>query len=150
MLVYKTTLDKNGDLVLEKKQKIKNLSICFLQTNPFEWCDFIRKDTAKMNKKFVNNFLKDNKINIKNIQEIIKWFPFYYTTYLLEISNSIYELGIEAFKQQLKELFISRNMPETLINRIPDTLDEKTNVKTISEVFYPYIELNYPIIHLDD
>lgn len=150
MLVYKTALDKNGNLILEKKQKVKNLSVCFLQSNPFDWCELIRKDTAELNKKFVNNFLKDNKINIKNLENIVKWFPFYYTTFLLEISNSIYNLGAENFKQQLKNIFLSRNIPDTLVDRIPDNLDENTDVKIISEVFFPYIDLNYPIMFLEE
>lgn len=150
MLVYKTALDKNGNLILKKKQKVKNLSVCFLQSNPFDWCELIRKDTAELNKKFVNNFLKDNKINIKNLENIVKWFPFYYTTFLLEISNSIYNLGAENFKQQLKNIFLSRNIPDTLVDRIPDNLDENTDVKIISEVFFPYIDLNYPIMFLEE
>lgn len=150
MLVYKTALDKNGNLILEKKQKVRNLSVCFLQSNPFGWCELIRKDTAELNKKFVNNFLKDNKINIKNLENIVKWFPFYYTTFLLEVSNSIYNLGTENFKQQLKRIFLSRNIPDTLVDGIPDTLDENTDVKIISEVFFPYIDLNYPIMFLEE
>lgn len=137
-IVYHTKLDKNGDLTFDRGdfEVHKMFTVVCLNKDPFKWCDIVRKDTDNLNKDFVKKFLDDNGLAFDKLSKLSEWFPFYYTTFLLESANCISLYDYDTLKDNLKlsfdELFGKGKMT-AVVDTLPDGIDKDTTVGKLSD-----------------
>lgn len=150
--IIKTRIDENGNLALASKEKVKTLSIIRLNEDPVRWSAILTKDTG-MDKDFVEAFLRDNGLSYSNIAKLAKWFPFYYTTFLMEIANAVKELGISEVKQKIAEDLDDSGLHikglEQIISSIPDNIDKNTKVGVLSDCFNKLTSIDSMLAVLD-
>lgn len=150
--ILTTKLDKNGDLFFDKTIEKNNLKIITLYSDPFQWSDIIKKDTGNIDLNFVKKFIKDINIDFKSMTEVLSWYPFYYTAFLLELSNVIKELGIINLKNFLKDTKVKLlgrdcfTFDEDLLNMIPDDITNKTKIEKLSDIFNGFTNIEYMLI----
>lgn len=149
MNIIKTKLNDKGDLVLDKVVSTKTFSILTLTLNPFQWHDFIKKDTNNFDEKFVQKFLKDVGISFSKLRAAYDWVPYYYVTFLMELSNSIKELGIGSFKENLRNYVFPKQLnfkfDDKMLDLIPETINEKTKIAALSDIFNPFTNVDFMI-----
>lgn len=148
MNLIKTALDENGNLIRAKDLVIKQLKVITLLDDPFEWVETVKKDTNNYDKAFIKKFFKDLKLDFDSMSDQADWLPYYYTAYIMELSNVIRELGIKKFKDSLldKEMTIGNVnfiFSKKILDTIPDNLNEKTTVEKISDIFNGFINVQY-------
>lgn len=144
MCIIQTVLDKDGNLRKKKAVDYKEIKILTLTQNPFFWTDILKKDTDNLNESFVKNILESNEISFEELKRNGWWYPFYYLTFLMEISRIIEEKGVESLKSFLKKVVKSKS----IVDDIPDNLDGSTRLSEISEVFSIYTQIEYALVVL--
>lgn len=151
VLIAKTVLDKDGNLHSKGNTILKNFSINTLNSNPLTWSNIVRKDTNNLDINFVKPFLKGAGLEIQNLLKIADWFPYYYVTYLMELSNVLNSIGIVSFKGLFKnnlEFFntsLGIELDSKTIDIIPNNIDDNTKIGELSDIFFPFVNLNYPL-----
>lgn len=134
--IYHTKI-KNGDLVLDKVDSEKTLSIITVNSDPILWTDTVRKDTKNLNEKYVIDFLSKNKMTAND--KLAYWEKFYYVSFLLRLSYAIKNVGIQVVKETLldAELLVGKQnmrIDRKFILTLPE-VDEKTSIEDLSDYF---------------
>lgn len=145
MQIIQTVLDKDGNLRKKNAVDYKEIKILTLTQNPFVWTEILKKDTDNLNEDFVKNILESNEISFEELKRNGWWYPFYYLTFLMEISRIIEEKGVESLKSFLRKIVKLKSM----VDDIPDDLNNNTRLSEISEVFSIYTQIEYVLIVLE-
>lgn len=147
MNIIKTKLNSKGELIIDKVVSEKQFRILTLTQNPFLWTKEIQKNTDNFNEKFVKNFLKDNGLSFNKLSSVYDWVPYYYTAFLMELANSIKELGIVSFKDLLKDYqfppLFNFKFEDKMLDLIPETIDKNTKVGVLSDIFNPFTNVDF-------
>lgn len=134
MQIVETVLDKNGNLKKKGVIDYKEIKAFTFYQNPFLWTDIIRKNTDNLNEAFVKKLLEDNNISFDTLKETAWWFPYYFLSFLMEISTIIRNKGIKDLKRFLHKTLKAKDM----IDKISDKIDLDTSLEDLSRNFYSF------------
>lgn len=145
-----TKLDSEGNLIKAGSEEIKVLKIIRLSENPFLFSDKIKIYTNNLDEKFVKKFLSENGLDFDKLRTIVDWFPFYYTTFLMEISEAIRVFGIKYIKHEMLKYFedikILTEPLKKLVNGVSNDLNKSSKVGTISDEFNTFTNIDFMMI----
>lgn len=150
-IIYHLKLDKNGDAYFDKNdkdfcEKHRIFNLVLLNKDPFEWVSNILKDTNNKDKDFIKKFIEGAGLNYDNLSKVADWFPAYYTTFLIEASNTISSLGFEEFQKRMKEEL--NNLQKGLgaaVDNLP-VITKDTKIGELSDILNPLTQINNLLI----
>lgn len=145
-----TKLDADGNLIQSGSEEFKVLKIIRLSENPFMFSDKTKIYTNNLDESFIKKFLEDNGLDFKKLKTITDWFPFYYVTYLMELSEAIKTFGIKYIKNEMlkyfQEINILTDSLKRLVNSISNDLNKNTKIGTISDEFNAFTNIDFMMI----
>lgn len=139
---------KTGEIFFEKKNfdTHKTFKLILLNKDPFEWTSTILKDTDNRKETFVKSFIEGAGLSYENLLKVSEWFPSYYTSFLMEASNTISLLGFEEFKKELKEELnkIQKDLGKTV--DILKEINKDTKIGELSDILFPFTQIGNMLI----
>lgn len=148
-IIYHSKINpETGDFYFDKSdfETKRVFNIILLDKDPFQWVTTVLKDTNNRDKNFIQTFIKNTGLDFNKLSNIANWFPAYYTSFLMEVSNTISCLGFEEFKNNTKaELDKLQKGLGIILDKLP-VITKDTKLGELSDMLNPLTNINNMLI----